>query len=393
MKIFLVHNRYQQKGGEDSVLASEKKLLLDHGHEVIEYIKDNHEISSYSPVKRLSLVFATTWSSKSYDEVVALLQKYRPDIAHFHNTLPLITPSVYYACHAQGVPVVQTLHNYRLICPGALLLRNGKICEDCLTGSVYKSVAHRCYRGSAPGTYAVARMIDYHRKRGAWKNKVDRFIALTNFARAKFVEGGLPAEKIAVKPNFADVPVRPDINNERTGALYVGRLSREKGISTLIRAWRKLDTGLRIAGDGPMMDEVINTGLHNITALGLCEPEKVKNEMERSEFLVMPSQWYEGFPMVLVEAFAHGLPVIASRLGGMAEIVEDGATGLHFTPGDADDLAEKVNWMISHPDERKRMGENARHVYEEKYTPERNYEMLIDIYRQAIKERRVKNDV
>ncbi len=387
MKILLVHNLYQQKGGEDSVLGAEKKLLLDHGHEITEYLRDNHEISDYSPIKKLSLVFATAWSSESYDEVTGLLQKHKPDIAHFHNTLPLITPSVYYACHAKGVPVVQTLHNYRLICPGALLMRDGKICEDCLTGSVYKSLLHKCYRGSAPGTFAVARMIDYHRKRRTWKNEVDRFIALTNFARDKFIEGGLPAEKIAVKPNFVDVPARPDKNNERTGALYVGRLSHEKGIFTLITAWRKLDMPLRLAGDGPMMEDVINTGLHNITALGLCEPEKVNEEMERSEFLIMPSQWYEGFPMALVEAFAHGLPVIASRLGGMAEIVEDGVTGLHFTPGDPDDLAEKVRWMIGHPDERKRMGENARRIYEEKYTPERNYEMMRNIYKQAIDER------
>jgi len=387
MRVLILHNRYQQKGGEDSVLASEKKLLLDRGHEVIEYLRDNHEISDYPPIKKLSLVWATAWSSPSYDEVIGLLRQHKPDIAHFHNTLPLITPSAYYACHAQGVPVVQTLHNYRLICPGSLLMRDGEICEDCLTGSIYKSVLHRCYRGSAPGTFAVARMVANHKKRGTWKNKIDRFIALTNFARAKFIEGGLPAEKITVKPNFVDVPIRPDNNCERSGALFVGRMSREKGISTLIRAWRKLDKTLRLVGDGPMMNEVINTRLQNIRALGRCEPEKVKNEMERSEFLVMPSKWYEGFPMALVEAFACGLPVIVSRLGSMAEIVDDGVTGLHFTPGDPDDLAEKVRWMIGHPDQRKQMGERARSVYEEKYTPERNYEMLMDIYQQAKNER------
>ena len=214
---------------------------------------------------------------------------------------------------------------------------------------------------------------------------MDRFIALTEFAKAKFGEAGFPKDKIAVKPNFVE-DVKADASDmPRSGALFVGRLSPEKGISTLLRAWGSLEIPLRIAGDGPLYDAVQDAALAQITPLGRKTTEEILSEMTRAEFLVMPSDWYEGFPMTLAEAYCKGLPVIASRLGAMAEIVEDGVTGLHFTPGDAEDLVVKVRWAVEHPEEMRRFGLNARRVYEEKYTPEANFRQLMSIYQEAAK--------
>ena len=305
-----------------------------------------------------------------------------PDVVHVHNFFPLLTPAIYDACRDAGVPVVQTLHNYRTICAGAMLMRSGRPCEDCIGSSPYRAVLHGCYWDSRPASLAVARMVAMHRRRGTWETKVDRFIALTEFAKNRFVKAGFPADRIVVKPNF--VEDRTVGEAARGGALFVGRLSPEKGINTLLRAWDGLDAPLRIAGDGPLLDSLSGADMTNVSVLGRTKPEAVSGEMARAEFLVMPSEWYETFGLVIVEAFCQGLPVIASRLGAMAEIIEDGVTGLHFTPGDAANLAAKVRWAASHPDEMRRMGANARRVYEKKYTPEANYRQLMAIYAAAM---------
>ena len=230
-------------------------------------------------------------------------------------------------------------------------------------------------------------MIDTHRQQGTWATKVDRFIALTEFSKKKFVEAGFRPAKIAVKPNFVKwTELEMPVGADRHGVLFVGRLSQEKGIETMLRAWNSLDVPLRVVGDGPSLDMVKGRAAGAIAALGKREPKQVMKEMADAAFLIMPSECYEGFPLVLVEAFAQGLPVIASRLGAMAEIVEDGVTGLHFAPGDAEDLADKVRWAAEHIDEMREMGANARRVYEEKYTPEINYRQLMAIYQAAIEE-------
>ncbi|BCL60060.1 hypothetical protein DGMP_07530 [Desulfomarina profundi] len=223
-----------------------------------------------------------------------------------------------------------------------------------------------------------------------WQNKVDRFIALTQFARQKFIEAGFPGEKIIVKPNFCEVPgVRDQTPGMKHGALFVGRLGREKGIATLLAAWKMLNVPLRIAGDGPLAYLGTEHRSPSIIFLGRLTSEQVYHEMSQAAFLVMPSEWYETFGLVIIEAYAHGTPVVVSKLGAMAEIIEDGVTGLHFEPGNPHHLAEKVQWMHDHPEECRQMGQNARQVYEEKYTPEKNYEMLMDVYHQAIEARKV----
>jgi glycosyltransferase involved in cell wall biosynthesis len=385
MKILIIHNHYLQPGGEDTVFEAEKALLEHYGHEVVTFVEDNARLEGVNPLK---VAVNAMWSREAQRDIRKWIEQTRPDVVHFHNTFLRISPAAYYTVKELGLPVVQTLHNYRLICPGTLLMRDGKVCEDCLRKIVsWPGVVHGCWRNSRSGTMVVAAMLTFHNVLRTWENQVDVYIALTEFARKKFVQGGLPAEKIVVKPNF----VHPDPGNgEHKGnfALFVGRLSAEKGIRTMLSAWRLLKSvPLKVVGDGPLMAEVkaqIEREWLAIEVLGRCPREEVFSLMRQASFLVFPSEWYEGFPMTIAEAFACGLPVLASRLGAMAELVEDGRTGLLFEPGNPEDLAEKVAWAWAHSKEMAKMGREARREYETKYTAERNYEMLMAIYEKAM---------
>jgi len=385
MKILFVHNRYQQAGGEDNVVAAEAKLLADHGHDVELWSVDNKDLPAGLPGK-VKTALATSYSPASRAIASDKLRSFRPDVVHVHNFFPQISPSIYDACLDEGVPVVQTLHNYRLICPGAMLMRDGKICEQCIAGSPYQAVWYGCYRGSNLGSLVVAHMVAQHRKQGTWQYKVNRFIALTNFAKSKFVEAGFPADKIAVKANFLHDPLQEAHRPNPTipgFVLFVGRISEEKGIKTLLQAWSALDNQslLKVAGTGPL--EALLQGKNNIAALGTQTAVAISRLMQQAAFLVLPSEWYEGFPLVLVEAFAHGLPVLASRLGSMADIIKDGETGLLFEPGNPQELAEKAKWLLENPQQTQKLGENARRNFLAKYTAEQNYAELMEIYDDA----------
>jgi glycosyltransferase involved in cell wall biosynthesis len=394
VKIALVHNTYLIQGGEDVVFWQERDLLRTAGHEVIEYQKFNSEMQQYSTAQRLTLIGRTVWSKDSHREFSELLQQHRPDIVHVHNTFPLISPSILWACHEQNVPVVHTLHNYRLFCPGANFIRDGKPCEDCTHGSLWQSVAHGCYRESRSQTAAVALMLSVHRARKTWNTTVDRYIALTEFSRSKFVSNGIPADKVVVKPNCVD----PD-PGKRTGkgsyALFAGRVSREKGALTLLKAWQQLPRTipLRIMGDGPALQEVQNQareqGLTNITFIERQPREKVIEAMKGARFVIFPSELYENFPLTILESFACGVPVLASKLGAMQEIVEEGRTGMFFTPGDSAALARAVTQAWERQDYMKALGDRARQEFEQKYTSAINYRNLMNIYQQVIAERSV----
>ncbi len=385
-RILFVHNAYQQHGGEDSVVDSEIDMLRSHGHPVESYLRHNDDIPDLS---RLHLAYQTLWSARTVDEVSALIGSFQPDVIHAHNTFPLISPSLYWAASRARVPIVQTLHNFRLLCPQAMLLRNGRVCEDCLGHLPWRGVTRRCYRTSASQSAVLAAMLTLHRVLGTNATKVTRFIALNSFCREKFIAGGLPAHKVVVKPNFVDWPYVPTgriesvETSETRPFLFVGRLSPEKGVDVLSQALHRAPyVQLRVAGEG--FDAPHLHGQHGVTMLGALASEQVRTEMSSAIALVLPSIWYENFPRTLVEAFACGLPVIASRLGAMAELIEDGRTGLLFTPGDAADLASKMAWAQAHPDEMRTMGGRARQEYEAKYTPETNYRQLLAIYDDAI---------
>ncbi|BBM69084.1 glycosyl transferase family 1 [Rhodothermus marinus] len=385
IRVLIVHNYYTQPGGEDAVFEAEKTLLERMGHEVIPFVEDNARLNGVNPLRA---AVNAVWSRESQERIRQFIRERKPDVAHFHNTFLMISPAAYYACKEEGMPVVQTLHNYRLICPGALLMREGRVCEECVGRAVpWPGVLHGCWRGSRLQTSVVAAMLTLHRAMKTWTEQVDCYIALTEFARRKFIEGGLPAEKIVVKPNFVD----PDPGmgkHEGNFALFVGRLSPEKGVRTILQAWRLLEgVPLKVVGDGPLRAEieafVRREGLEQVEVLGRRPREEVFRLMQEARVLVFPSEWYEGFPMTIAEAFACGLPVIASRLGAIAEIVEEGRTGLLFNPGSPEDLAAKVEWAWAHPRELAEMGREARREYEQKYTAEKNYEMLMAIYERA----------
>jgi glycosyltransferase involved in cell wall biosynthesis len=385
MRILQIHNLYRIPGGEDVVVAAEKALLEDNGHDVVLLQADNDEISGSfnQAMTAANAIYSQSGKRRVFSEIA----RFRPDIVHVHNFFPLWSPAVYDACRDAGVPVVQTLHNYRLFCSDAFFFRDGKVCEDCL-GKFFPwpGIVHRCYRGSAVGTAAVATMLTVHRARRTWHTRVDKYIALTEFARQKYIEGGLPGEKILVKPNF----VYPDPGAGSGGggyALFVGRLSPEKGIDTLLAAWKHLDQAipLKIVGQGPLAETVKEavSKLSNVEWLGTLTLEKLYEIMGKAEFLIFPSAWYETFGRVAVEAFATGTPAIAAQIGAVAEIVEDQRTGLHFRPGDPDDLVAKVQWALSHPNQLQKMRREARMEFESKYTAQQNYQQLMEIYKSA----------
>jgi glycosyltransferase involved in cell wall biosynthesis len=390
MKILAVHNRYQRPGGEDQVFVDETALLEAGDQRVLRYEVHNDQVEQ---VNRLALVKDTVWNSSAYRELGALIRRERPDVVHFHNTLPLISPAGYYAASAEGVPVIQTLHNYRLLCPVALFFRDGRVCEDCMGKAVpWPGVFHGCYRGSRAASGTIATMLSVHRAFRTWTEMVDIYIALTEFARNKFIEGGLPAGKIIVKPNF--VAPDPGRGQGRGGyALFVGRLAPEKGTGTMLAAWERLGTRipLKIVGDGPLRDQVVGAAARqsNVLWLGHRPVADVHALLGKADMLVFPSEWYETFGRVAAEAFATGTPVIAADIGAVAELVEHGRTGLKFRPGDPEDLVAQVEWALSHPAELRSMREEARAEFEAKYTAERNYRALMKIYEAALERKKV----
>ena len=399
MRILQVHNRYQGgRGGEDWVMDNEARLLRTNGNEVHQFTAHNDEIGR--GLSKLSAALRMPYSKSGARRVAQAITTYRPDIVHVHNFHYVLTPAIFDACREARTPSVQTLHNFRGICANATFMREGRVCEDCMHGSPYLGVLHRCYKDSALKTLPISRSIAYHRKRKTWQTKVDRFIALTEFGKRKYVEGGYNEQRISVKPNFSfppDAAWQAALDKEgdgggRSGALFVGHLLPWKGIQLLMEAWRNIPTPIRVAGSGPLLNLVTNAEKHGVTYLGLLDAEAVYREMRQANFLVFPSVCYESFPLTFIEAFSSGLPIVAAKLGAADDIITHGETGIHFTPGDPKALAEAVAWATAHPQDMARMGKNAHREYEEKYTPEPNYVQLIAIYEQTINEATARNN-
>lgn len=384
MKILIAHNSYQQPGGEDTVFDLETRLLAGAGHEVSTLLLTNDSIGS--GVSKIQAALGSIYSRNGYWRMAAALDEQRPDVVHVHNPFPLLSPSIFYATKKANVPVVWTLHNYRTFCANGLLFRDGKSCEECLGRLPFPAVAHRCYRGSAAGSAVVATSIAVHSRGGTWLNKVDRFIALTEFSRSKFVQAGLPAEKISVKPNFVPDPPRVEVIPQKC-ALFIGRLSVEKGVKTLVDSWRNVDKPLFIIGDGPDRLSLEQSAPANVHFLGHLPRDAVLHEMAAAEIIIVPSIWYENCPMVVVEAMALGKPIVASRIGALAEIIQDDVSGLLFKVGDRDDLARAVNYLFSNDAVRNRLSTGARNAYINHFSPEASLKDLLDIYGNAIAEK------
>ena len=384
MKILLVHNSYQQTGGEDLVVADETRLLEARGHEVVPYRVHNDQVNVLS---KLTVGGRTIWSQPAYRDIRSVIARHRPQLVHVHNTLPLISPSVYYAAGAERLPVVQTLHNYRLVCPAALCFRSGHPCMDCVGKSIpWGAIRHACYRNSRTASAAVATMLCVHRLLGTW-HKPSVYIALTAFARAMFIEGGLAADKIVLKPNFVDPD--PGMGTGAGGyAVFVGRLSAEKGVQTLVDAWRVLGRviPLLVIGDGPLAPTVAAAAkeIPGVTWLGHRAPRDILSLISDATCLVFPSECYETFGRVMLEALATGTPIVAAGHGAAAELVADGVTGLHCRPGDPMDLVAKVTHINSDPVGRARMRAAARKDFQARFTADVNYRALLAIYSRAM---------
>lgn len=391
MNILIVHNHYQIPGGEDQVAAQEAELLRSHGHNVVTYYRDNSELKDFSIGQKLLLPFRTIYNPRTFREIRKCIRENKIDVVHVHNTLMLVSPAVYYAAKKEKVPVVQTIHNFRLLCPGATLYRDDQICEDCLKKGLRCALKHRCYRGSFPQTLCCVLSMKVHRATGIYKRLT--YICLTDFNRKKLLHlKGLTPEQIFVKPNAVSAPeaLVPELERQDR-FLFAARLEEMKGIRVLLEAWRLLGANgpeLLICGSGPL-DEwsrkfAADNKMTNVRFLGRLHNDQVRRLMATSRALILPTQWYEGFPLSIAESYSMGTPVLVSNLGNGGSLIEQGVTGLKFDPKSPQSIAkavekfetmEDVNWE-----------ENTRRVYSRVMTPEKNYAALMEIYA-AAKER------
>ena len=383
--ILQVHNRYQIPGGEDTVAENERRLLEAQGHRVVRYFRDNKEMKDFSLLQKLLLPVTTVFNPRTYREVRRLIRTEHIDIVHVHNTLNLISPSVYYAALAEGVPVVQTVHNFRLLCPGATFYRDGHICEDCLHGGLGCAVKHSCYRGSRLQTLACVISTKIHRMTGIY-GKLN-YICLTEFNREKLLNlKQVRPERVYVKPNFVENDPEPILPEERrrNQMVFAGRLEKLKGVDVLLKSWKLLGENapqLILCGTGPLedwcRDYIREHAVQNVQMRGFTPNAEVRRLMAQSRALILPTRCYEGFPVSIVEAFSVGTPVLCSDLGNAGSIVTEGVTGRKFQPDSPEDLARAVGTSGG-------MCESTYAQYLSGYTAERNYETLEAIYRQAL---------
>lgn len=389
MRILIVHNYYQQPGGEDAVVKDEFNLLRGFGEDAHLYERSNEEFNKVSGLRKLRVLSGMGWSRDSYRDMHLVLKRIRPDVVHCHNIFYVLTPSIYQACKDEGIPVVQSLHNFRLLCSNALLFRDNKVCEKCIEKkNLGWGFYHRCYKKSRLLTAVVVRMLKRHWQKGTWINNVDHYIMASEFGRQKYIAAGIPKEKISVKPHVV-YSGAPHNSHDKKYALYIGRLSEEKGVRVLLEAWKEvLGLTLKIAGDGPLAADLgryaEEHNIVNVEFLGFISDAQYRTCMQGAKFLVVPSVCYENFPRIVVEAYAYGIPVVASSLGSLPEIVLDGQTGLLFKPGNARDLAEKIQWILAHEDEWEMMRRNVREQHKEKYSSRRNYEILMGVYHKVM---------
>lgn len=392
MRVLLVHNLYGSAApsGENAAFEAERELLARSGHQVEVFVRRSDDLRRLGWLGTLQGAAATPWNPWTTRAVRRAVEAFRPDVVHAHNTFPLISPAVFPAVGRRAARVL-TLHNYRLFCPAALPVRGGLPCTECLDRrSVLPALRHGCYRGSRAATLPLAAGVALTRWLGLWRRHVDAFVALTAFQRDLMVAAGLPAERVHVKPNF--YPGAPEVvpwAARRHCAVYVGRLSPEKGVHHLLDAWAAWGDAapeLRLVGDGPARAalEARAAGLGRVTFLGQLPAAQAEAEIARARLLVLPSTWFEGFPMVLREAFAFGTPAAVSGLGPLPGLVEHGRAGLVFGPGDPASLLREVRAAWEAPGALEARGAAARRAWQARYAERENAAALLEIYRRAV---------
>jgi len=386
MKVLLVHSAYQQFGGEDSVVKAETELLKSHGDEVYLYSRHNDEIKEFNAVQKALFFPQSVYSWKTSGELEKVVRQFKPDVAFIHNVYPLISPAAYHKLHALGVPTLQVLHNFRPFCPNGFYYTQGKICEACRDGNYLNAIGNRCYKDSyvLSGLYGLT--LGLNRFAGMVE-KISGFICLTEFFRIKMREAGVDEAKLFVRPNFMAAPALDGEAGGNDYVVYMGRLSAEKGVWTLIRAFERLPrVALKILGSGPLeqelRDHVRDKKLANVEFLGFKSGAEKWSILRNALCLVLPSEWYENFPVTVLEAFMAEKPVVASRMGGLPYIVEEGKSGLLFEAGQVDELAQKVQYLVEHPEDAARLGHCGRHLSETKYGPSEAYRNLMGIFAQ-----------
>jgi glycosyltransferase involved in cell wall biosynthesis len=382
LRVLQVHNKYRQRGGEDGVVASEAELLRRHGHVVLEHFASNPEGASAAATLALA-----PWNPSSSRSMRNTLRDNPPDVAHVHNTWFTLTPSVLGALRQAKVPVVMTLHNYRLVCVNALVFRDGKPCQDCVGHSPLPGIRHRCYRDSTVQSAAAAATISFNRARRTWVNAVDLFIAPSRVLRDTLVAGGLPADRFVIRPHaVADAGPRTGAPSSSSTVLYVGRVSQEKGIDVLLDAWeraRPRDLELVVVGDGPEREALERRGVDGVRFTGWLSKDEVRALMLAARAFVFPSVCFESFGLTIVEAMSAGLPVIASAHGSAAEIVGEIGPEWLAAPGRADDWAARLA-ILDDAAALDVAGKRAREIYESQYAQERGISSLLDAYQTAI---------
>ena len=378
--VLVIHNRYQQPGGEDAVVQAEVALLRQRGHRVTEFMRDNAAIDRFGPVRKAVLAVSATWNQQVYTDLRRLIRKERPAVAHCHNLMPLISQAAYYACRDEGVPVVQSLHNFRLRCPAGTMFRDGQACADCARG-LHHGVARACYRDSHTQTAAAALSLMAHRALKTFEQMVDAYSAPSVFCAEQVAGKCILREKITVRPNFLlnDPAVRMARGEF---VLFVGRVCEEKGVRQLLKAWRQLPhIPLVIVGDGPLCREARQTAPSNVTFKGTLPTAETMQWMKLARFLVFPSIGYETFGMAVLEAAACGVATVGSRLGAIPELLQEGRTGLLFDPHNGNELVERVRWAWGNPESIHAMGACARQQYLQHFAAEKAYDALAALYR------------
>lgn len=389
MNILIVHNHYQLPGGEDTVVAAEKALLEGHGHKVLLYTRDNTELKTMTGAKKLLLPFLLLWNPRTYREVRKILRQERIDIVHVHNTLMLVSPAVYYAARSRKIPVVQTIHNFRLLCPGATFFRDGAVCEDCLEKGLGCAVGHGCYRGSRLQTLGCVLSTGLHRMTGIYKGLT--YICLTEFNRRKLLlRRGIRPERVLVKPNFVAQTEALVPQQERANRIvFAARLEELKGVRVLLEGWRLLGPEaprLVLCGTGPLESWCLgflkDNKMRNVSLAGQLPNENVRRLLATSRAMILPTQWYEGFPMSIAESFSVGTPVLVSDLGNAGSLIQEGVTGRKFNPKSPQSIADTVRRFLA--DTETPWSENVLREYARSMTPENNYRRLMEIYQYAL---------
>ena len=382
--ILIVHNYYQIPGGEDTVVANEKKMLEDNGHKVVLYTRNNNEIKTMNVFRKILLPFTSIYSFKTAREIKRVIKEENIDIVHVHNTLSLISPSVYYAAVKMNKPVVQTIHNFRMLCPGATFYRDGHICEDCVSKGLRCSLKHKCYRNSFIQTLVCVISTKIHRTTGIY-SKIN-YVCLTEFNKNKLLQlKQIKPERVFVKPNFTKNNYNLFLNKQvKNQILYLGRIEEIKGVKLLIEIWEEFGNSLpvlKVCGNGPLKDwclqEIKNKNINNILVIDFLKHDEAMKELANSKALILPTKVYEGFPMTIVEAFSVGTPVICPDMGNSGNLVESGITGFKYkNKNELVQILKSKNYDFS---------AHIYDIYKKRYTETINYKMISEIYSEVEK--------